>query len=115
MNTNIILFGYLSLIIYTFKGIHLNFKIIKNQVELHLVVKPNAQKNEIRAFDEKGLSITLRAKPHNGEANKELIAYLAKVFKTPKSQIVFKKGEESRYKTILIPLTQEIQNYLDKL
>lgn len=93
----------------------MKFKIIKNQVELLLVVKPSAQKTEIRSFNEKGLSITLQAKPHNGEANKELIAYLAKVFKIPKSQIILKKGEESRYKTILIPLTQETLNHLDKL
>lgn len=93
----------------------MKFTVIKDQIELHLVVKPNSQKTEIRTFDEKGLFITLQAKPHNGEANKELIAYLAKVFKIPKSQIVLKKGKESRYKTILIPLTQETQSYLDKL
>lgn len=93
----------------------MKFKIVKNQVELHLMVKPNAQKTEIRSLDEKRLSITLQANPHKGEANKVLIAYLAKLFKVPKSQIVLKKGEESRYKTILIPLTQETQNYLDKL
>lgn len=93
----------------------MKYKIIKNQVELHLVVKPNAQKTEIKSFDDKGLSITLKAKPHDGEANKELIAYLAKIFKVPKSQIILKKGEESRYKMILIPLTQEIVNCLDKL
>ena len=93
----------------------MKLKIIKNQIELHVVVKPNAHKNEIRSFDEKGLSVALQARPQNGEANTELIAYLAKVFKIPKSQIVLKKGGTSRYKTVLIPLSQEILSYLDKL
>lgn len=93
----------------------MKFKIQNNHIELHLIVKPNARKTEITSIDEKGLSIAIHAKPHKGEANKELIAYLAKIFKISKSQIVLKRGEGSRYKTVLVPLTQEVQSYLDKL
>lgn len=93
----------------------MKFKIKNNHAELHLIVKPNARKTEIISIEEKRITIAIHAKPTKGEANKELIAYLAKILKTPKSQLVLKKGERGRYKTILVPLTQNIQDFLDKL
>lgn len=93
----------------------MKLKIIDHHAELHLVVKPNARKTAFTTINEKGLTITLQAKPDKGEANKELIAYLARTLKIPKSRIILKKGGNSRYKTVLIPLTQEVQNYFDKL
>ena len=60
-----------------------------------------------------GLHITLHAKPHQGEANKELIAYLAKLFRLPKSQITLQRGQGSKYKQVIVPLTAMIQQLLD--
>lgn len=82
----------------------MKFKIKNNQAELHILVKPNARKTEIISIDEKEIIIAVHAKPIKGEANKELIAYLSKVLKTPKSQVILKKGEGSRYKTVFVPL-----------
>ena len=46
------------------------------------------------------LTVYLRAKPHDGEANKALIKLLAKHFKVAKSTITITRGAHSRNKTI---------------
>jgi len=46
------------------------------------------------------LTVYLRAKPHDGEANTALIKLLAKHFKIPKTSITITRGHKSRVKTI---------------
>jgi len=64
------------------------FKIINQQVELRILVKPNAKQTGILKVSDEGLHVSLHAKPQDGEANKALIAYLSKVFAVPKSQVI---------------------------
>lgn len=59
------------------------------------------------------LQIAIHAKPHKGEANKELILFLSKVFDVPKSRIILKAGENSKRKQIIMPLTLHIQKILN--
>ncbi|HSW70815.1 MAG TPA: DUF167 domain-containing protein [Gammaproteobacteria bacterium] len=88
------------------------FKIQSQQVELRIFAKPNAKRTAlIKVHDE--LHIALNAKPHEGEANKELICYLAKLLQLPKGHIILKRGEGSRHKVVIIPLTAEVQKFLD--
>ena len=47
--------------------------------------------------------IRVRAAPEDGEANKALIALLAKVFRVPKSTIELVSGATSRLKQVRIP------------
>lgn len=89
------------------------YKIRDQQVELRILAKPNAKKTAIVAMNEQGLHVMLHAKPQDGEANKELISYLAKLLRLPKTQIILLKGEGSRYKQVLVPLTDTIQQLLD--
>lgn len=89
------------------------FFIHNTEVELHVFAKPKAKKTCLLTVNDQGLHIALHANPHQGEANKELIIYLAKILKVPKSQIVLKRGESSRYKTVMVPLTQSVQKFLD--
>jgi uncharacterized protein len=84
------------------------YKIQNHQVKINILVKPNARKTDFLGIGEQGLLISLHAKPHKGEANRELISYLAKLFKLPKSQITLLKGEGSRYKQVVIPLTESV-------
>jgi uncharacterized protein len=46
--------------------------------------------------------VRLNAVPEKGEANEELISFLAKTWKIPKSSISIHSGETSRHKKILI-------------
>jgi hypothetical protein len=59
------------------------------------------------------LHISLHAQPKQGEANKELISYLAKILRLPKSQIILQRGEGSRHKQVIVPLTITVQQLLD--
>lgn len=89
------------------------FSIQGKQVRLQIIVKPNAKKTALVKISEQELHIAIHAKPHKGEANKELILFLSKIFDVPKSQIILKTGEGSKYKQIIMPLTTEVQNILD--
>ena len=89
------------------------FKIQNKQVRIQIIAKPNAKKTSIVKITEQGLHIAIHAKPHKGEANNELIIFLSRVFSVPKSQIMMKTGEGSKYKQIIIPLTASVQKILN--
>ncbi len=65
-------------------------------------ITPRASKNEIVGELAGMLKIKLKAPPVDGEANKELIKFLSKEWKIPKSKIKIVKGLTSRTKTIII-------------
>ena len=74
-------------------------KIIK------LKIIPRASKNEIMGeMADETLKIRLKSAPVDGEANEELIKFLSKEWKIPKSNIKIKSGKTSRNKVIEINL-----------
>ena len=89
------------------------FKIQDQQVKLSILAKPNAKKTMLLKLSDEGLHIAIHAKPQQGEANKELISYLAKLFRVPKSQIMLQRGEGSRYKLVIMPLSDTVRKLLD--
>lgn len=89
------------------------FKIENQQAKLNIFVKPKAKKTALIKISDQELHIAIHAKPHQGEANKELIAYLAKLFRLPKSQIILQRGEASRHKQVIMPLTKSVQKLLE--
>lgn len=91
------------------------YKIQDQQVKLQIVAKPHAKKTAIIKISERGIHIAIHAKPHKGEANKELLEFLAEFFGVPKSQVNLQTGEGSKYKQVIIPLTVAIQKILDDL
>lgn len=73
---------------------------------VHIKISPNAKKNEIiKTSQETKIKIT--AQPVDGKANKELIEFLAKTFKIPKTFIEIVKGETSKEKSILFKTTDK--------
>ena len=48
------------------------------------------------------LKVRIRSAPVDGKANKELIEVLADAFGLPKSSVVFKSGETSKAKRVLL-------------
>ena len=88
------------------------FKIQGQQVKLRIIAKPNAKKTTLVNISEEGLQIAIHAKPHKGEANKKLIAYLAELLRVPKSHISLDAGENSKFKQVTVPLTANVEKFL---
>lgn len=91
------------------------YKIYDQHVEVQVIVKPNAKRTELLSVTEQALQVSLHAKPHQGEANKELIAFLAELFHVPKSYLQLKRGEKGRHKSILIPFSAAVQKIITSL
>jgi len=70
--------------------------------QLTLRVSPRASRSEICAAEESWLKVRLKAPPVDGKANQELIAFMAKLLKVPKSAVEICTGESSRLKRIRI-------------
>ena len=72
-------------------------------------VIPRAHKNSIVSYDNGILKVRLHAVPEKGEANEELIEFLADVFDLPKSSITILRGQTSRIKHVEIKGLTEAQ------
>jgi len=95
-------------------GILMWYKIQNQQVILQILAKPNAKKTALLGISDEGLLISIHAKPDQGNANKELISYLSTLFRLPKSRIILQRGERSRHKQVVLPLTEVVQQLLDE-
>lgn len=73
---------------------------------LKIYVQPGASKNEFVGLYgvPPRLKVKIKAQPQDGEANAEVISFLSKVLKIPKSKIEIYRGHISRQKDILIDL-----------
>lgn len=65
-----------------------------------VTVKPGSSQQKIVKTGDYTLTVFLRAKPHDGEANAALIKLLAKHFDVPKTTICIIRGAKSNIKTI---------------
>ena len=65
-----------------------------------ITVKPGSSQEKIVETTSNELTVYLRAKAHDGEANTALIKLLSKHFNVPKTSITIVKGAKSRHKTI---------------
>ncbi len=69
---------------------------------LKVYVQARASRTELVGWHERGLKIRLKSPPVDGQANKHLIKFLAKLFKVPMSRIRLLQGETNRQKTLSI-------------
>lgn len=65
-------------------------------------VIPKAYRSELVAWENNELKIRLAAVPEKGEANIELVWYLASILDVGKSKIQVVRGETSRHKSIRV-------------
>ena len=82
---------------------------------LKLYVQPGASKNEFVGLygDPPRLKLKISAQPQDGEANAEVITFLAKTLKISKSKIKILKGHISKNKDVLIAMeAKEILKFL---
>ena len=78
------------------------YVVSKKGIIVNLHISPNAPRTYICGKHGDCIKIKLKAPPVDGEANKELIKFLSKEWKIPKSKIKIVKGLTSRTKTIII-------------
>jgi uncharacterized protein (TIGR00251 family) len=76
-------------------------------------VTPRASRNEALGWDKTGtLRVRIRSAPTDGEANAELVAWLAKLLKLPKKSVRIVQGETARLKLIEITGLSELRSEL---
>ncbi len=90
------------------------FQIKNTDIEIRVYVKPNAKTSALLAIHDHELHIALHAKPHQGEANAELLRFISKLFKVPKTHISLVRGDASRHKVLLLPLNKTIEQFIHK-
>lgn len=80
-----------------------NFLIeVPEGIILNIKVFPNASRNEVGDIYGGCLRIRIASAPVKGKANRECLKLLASFFQIKKSRIIFRKGETSRLKQVLL-------------
>ena len=64
--------------------------------------QPRSSKAGLDGLVGDALKVRIRSAPVDGKANKELVETLADAFGLPKSRVVFKSGETSKTKRLLL-------------
>ena len=71
-------------------------------IVLNVKAQPRSSKAGVDGLLDDAVKVRIRCAPVDGKANKELIETLADAFDLPKSSVVFKSGETSKTKRILL-------------
>ncbi len=89
------------------------YTIENDEVLLRIKAQPGASRSEFAdRYGEDAIKIRIKAAAVEGAANKELIKFLSKAFKVPKSAIVFQSGETSKTKSVRFPLTEQFEAWV---
>jgi len=78
---------------YTWQGENLIFNVF---------LQPRASRNSLVGLHGNAVKIALKAPPADGEANKQLIQFLSKLFQVKKSDLAIAAGEHSRRKRVSV-------------
>uniref|UniRef100_A0A8D8EVM7 UPF0235 protein C15orf40 homolog n=2 Tax=Culex pipiens TaxID=7175 RepID=A0A8D8EVM7_CULPI len=71
-------------------------------VLIRILAKPGSKFNGITGIEDEGVGVQIAAPPIDGEANTELVKYLAKLLDLRKSDVSLDRGSKSRQKTIVL-------------
>jgi hypothetical protein len=86
----------------------------QGRIRFRVRVQAAAQKNELLGWNAAGeLRIKVAAPPREGEANKELVSFLAKRFSLAKREIEIESGEKSKTKIVAAPAA--LREFLEAL
>lgn len=86
----------------------LDFQEKKDGIIIKIKVIPGSSQSMIAGVIDNTLKIKLHSPPIDGRANKECIAFLSKLLKTPKSSISIINGEKNKLKTLYIKGEKEV-------
>lgn len=73
---------------------------------MSVLVQPKSSQDEIVGIQGKELKVRIKAAPVDGKANQQLVKFLAKTFKVPKSQVQILSGENHRHKRLRVQAPQ---------
>jgi uncharacterized protein (TIGR00251 family) len=83
---------------------------------LRLTVVPGAQRTQVVGLHGDRLKVRLAAPPEKGLANRELIDFLARSLKLPKSSLKLTMGAQSRAKVVAVnDLSPDLSERLGRL
>lgn len=71
-------------------------------IVLNVKAQPRSSKAGVDGLLGDAVKVRIRCAPVDGKANKELVETLADAFGLPKSSVLFKSGETSKTKRILL-------------
>jgi uncharacterized protein (TIGR00251 family) len=77
-------------------------RAVEGGVELSVLVQPRASRTRLVGEHDGLLKIQLAAPPVDGEANAELIDFLAKQLRVPRRQVTLTAGDASRRKRVVV-------------
>lgn len=83
-------------------------------VILYIKAQPNSSRNKIAGILGDSLKINIKAPAVEGAANKELVKFLSKSFKVPKSDIEFVSGQTSKRKALKLPRNDKVEQFVAK-
>ena len=69
---------------------------------LNVKAQPRSSRSGLDGLVGDAVKVRIRSAPVDGKANKELVETLADAFGLPKSRVIFKGGETSKMKRILL-------------
>ncbi|KAK7484012.1 hypothetical protein BaRGS_00024747 [Batillaria attramentaria] len=73
-----------------------------NTVTIKILAKPGAKHNAVTDITREGVGVQIAAPPVDGEANAELVKYLASILGLRKSDVSLDKGSKSRNKSVIV-------------
>ena len=71
-------------------------------VVLNVKAQPRSSRSGLDGLVGDAVKVRIRSAPVDGKANKELVETLADAFGLPKSRVIFKGGETSKTKRLLV-------------
>jgi uncharacterized protein (TIGR00251 family) len=74
----------------------------EREIILAVYVQPRASRARVAGLHDGSLKLALTAPPVEGQANRQVISFLAKLFRVPKTAIVIISGEQGRTKRVRI-------------
>jgi uncharacterized protein (TIGR00251 family) len=80
---------------------------------LQVQIQPRASSDAIVGVLGDRLKIRLTAPPVEGKANEHLIAWLARLFGVPRSQVILERGAGSKLKQVRIRSPKKLPENLD--
>jgi len=91
------------------------FNMQKDYIELFVNARPASSKNVIVGIFDNTLKVKVKAPAVDGAANKELVKFLSKQFKVPKSEILFVSGETQKRKRIRLPRSERLDAWIEEM
>ncbi len=90
------------------------YEIKEDKIILNIKAQPNSSKNKIAGIYGDAIKVNIKAPAVEGAANKELIKFISKTFKIPKSEIEI-RGETSKKKQLILPRNEKLEKFLREL